>query len=113
QVDFGGTGAGAAMAATGAMPEIEAVTATSSLAASLAAAAGNGSAGLAATVCGGAASARGAEVQNHTPAMTTAATTLASIRPNALRIVTLSKNATKPTYGMRHLRTGTFMQRKC
>src|SRR5205807_10497841 len=63
----------------------------------LAAAAGRGSAGLAAMVCGGAASARGAEVQNHTPAIATARTTLASIRPNALRIATLSKYATART----------------
>src|SRR5207248_3594774 len=50
QVDFGWTGTAAAMPATGAMPEIEPVTATSSLAASLAGCGDNGSAGLAATV---------------------------------------------------------------
>ena len=42
----------------------------------------------------GAASARGEEVQNQTPAITTAETTLASIRPNALRIVTIPTQLT-------------------
>ena len=60
-----------------------------------AAAGGSGSAGRAAMVFGGAASARGAEVQYQIPAIATAATTLASIRPNALRIATLSTNATE------------------
>ena len=49
---------------------------------------------------GEAASARGEEVQNQTPAITTAATTLASIRPNALRIATLSN------YARAHTRRG-------
>ena len=43
-------------------------------------------------VAGAATSRRGEDVQNHTAAMTAAATTLASIRPNApnaLRMVTL------------------------
>src|SRR6476659_1394339 len=79
----------------------EAVTCTSSFAACAAAAGGSGSALRAATVCGGAASARGEEVQNQTPAITTAATTLASIRPNALRIATLSKYA-RTTHATRH-----------
>src|SRR5437879_2833821 len=74
----------------------DAVTCTSSFAALAAAAGGNGSALRAAMVCGGAASARGEEVQNQTPAITTAATTLASIRPNALRIVTLSTISATP-----------------
>src|SRR5437763_2614065 len=69
---------------------------SASLAASFAAAGGNGSAGLAAVVFGGAASARGAEVQYQIPAIATAATRLASIRPNALRIAALSTNATVP-----------------
>ena len=51
---------------------------------------GNGSALRAAMFEAAAASARGEEVQNQTPAIRTAATTLASIRPNALRIATLS-----------------------
>src|SRR5437868_5096730 len=50
QADFGKAGAGAAMAAAAGLSEIEAVTATSSLAASLAVAGGNSSAGLAAMV---------------------------------------------------------------
>ena len=58
---------------------------TSSFSASFAGA-GNGSALRAATVWGGAASARGEEVQNQTPVIKTAVITLASIRPNALRI---------------------------
>jgi len=37
-------------------------------------------------VFGGAASERGAEIQYQTPAIATAAATLANIRPNALRI---------------------------
>ena len=45
-------------------------------------------------------SARGEEVQNQTPAIATAATTLASIRPNALRIATLS------TYSGTHTQQG-------
>jgi hypothetical protein len=81
-----GTDAGA-----GAGFEREAVISTSSLGAGFAAAAGNGSALRAATVWGGAASARGEEVQNQTPVIRTAVTTLASIRPNALRIATLSR----------------------
>src|SRR5215207_1117577 len=79
-----GTGAGA-----GAGLESEAVVSTSSFSASFAGA-GNGSALRAATVWGGAASARGEEVQNQTAVITTAVITLASIRPNALRIATLS-----------------------
>jgi hypothetical protein len=47
-------------------------------------------------VLGGAASVRGAEVQYQTPAIAIAATTLATIRPNALRIAALSKYATPP-----------------
>jgi hypothetical protein len=62
-----------------------AVTSTSSLAADLAT---SGSAARAAMVWGGAASERDEEVQNHTPAITTVANTLATIRPNALRIAT-------------------------
>jgi hypothetical protein len=67
------------------------------LAASFAAAGGNGSLCLAAIVLGAVASARGAEVQYQIPAIMTAATTLASIRPNALRIATLPTNATLQT----------------
>jgi hypothetical protein len=85
QVDFAGAGAGTG----GAGFDSAAVTSTSSLAAAFAAGAGNGSALRAATVWG-AASARGEEVQNQTPAITTAATTLANIRPNGLRIALLS-----------------------
>jgi hypothetical protein len=55
------------------------------LAADLAA---SGSAAWAAMVWGEAASGRDEEVQNHTPAITIAANTLASIRPNAFRIAT-------------------------
>ena len=68
---------------------IAAVVWTSSLAASFRLLPGNGSAARAAMVLGAAGSARGEEVQNQTPAITTAATTLASIRPNALRIATI------------------------
>src|SRR6185312_4509113 len=85
-----------------------AVTSTSSLAASFAAAGGSGSACFAAMVWGTAASARGAAVQYQIPAITTAATTLASIRPNASRIATLSTNATH----MRHLGAPPLMRRK-
>ena len=60
---------------------------------------GSGSAFRALTVWGGAASARGEEVQNHTAAITTAETTVASIRPNALRIVTLSTKFTTTRTG--------------
>src|SRR5689334_12581112 len=87
------TGAGGG--ATGAGLLIAAVVSTSSFAASFAAAGASCSLGLAAIVFGGAASARGEEVQYQTPAIMTAATTLASIRPNALRIATLSTNATR------------------
>src|SRR3979490_506272 len=77
--------------ATGAFSGIAAVTSTSSrFGADLAVAvAGSVSAGRTATLWGAATSARGESVQNHTPAMTTAVTTLANIRPNALRIVAL------------------------
>src|SRR5215213_2184688 len=82
-------GAGAGAAGLGWL-ERAAVTSTSSRGAAGLAATGSGSAFLALTVCGAAASARGDEVQNHTPAITTAETTLANIRANALRIGTLS-----------------------
>src|SRR6185437_3966980 len=91
QADVGATGGGAA----GAGLFTEAVTSTSSLAASFAAAGGSDSLGLAAIVFGGAASTRGEEVQYQIPAIAVAAITVASIRPNALRIATLSANATR------------------
>ena len=47
------------------------------------------SAGGALTVAATAKSPRGEEVHNHTAAITTAAPTLANIRPNALRMITL------------------------
>ena len=47
------------------------------------------SAGGALTVAATAKSARGEAVQNHTATITTAAPTLANIRPNALRMITL------------------------
>ena len=87
--DFGcaataaGAGAGVEAGAAAACFDRAAVTSTSSLVVDLAA---SGSAGRAAIVWGGAASARGEEVQNHTPAITTVANTLASISPNTLRI---------------------------
>jgi hypothetical protein len=58
-------------------------------------------AGGALTVAAIAESARGEDVQNHTAAITTAAPTLASIRPNALRMMTLSTNRilAKPLMG--------------
>jgi hypothetical protein len=57
----------------------------------LAAAGESFSEGAAATVAGAADAiwVRGEEVQNHTAAITAAETTLASIRPNALRMFTL------------------------
>ena len=73
-----------------------AVTSTVSLAAALAAAAGESfSEGAAATVAGAADATwvRGEEVQNHTAAIKTAEATLASIRPNALRMFTLSTHS--------------------
>src|SRR5262249_40912909 len=69
---------------------IEAVTSTSSFAAGFAGT-GSGSAGLAAVVCGGAASVRGFSVPFPTPAITAAVTKVASSRPNALRITTRPK----------------------
>ena len=71
---------------------IAAVVATSSRAASglPGVAAASRSASGALTVPGAASSTRGEEVQNQTAAITTAAPTLANIRPNALRIVTTS-----------------------
>jgi hypothetical protein len=67
------------------------VVSTSSRGAADLAAAGSGAAGAALAVRGAARLPRGGNVQNHTPAMTTAATTLANIKPNALRMVTLSQ----------------------
>jgi hypothetical protein len=102
QADFCATGAGGGAGGAGGaagLPDSAAVTSTSSLAASFAGA-GSGSAGRAAVVWGAACSAR-EEVKNHTPAITTAARTLASIRPNALRIAILSKYATKPAHFLR------------
>ncbi len=68
-----------------------AVTSTSSRAGTglAAAVAGSRSARGALTVLGAAKSTRGEAVKNHTVVMTIAVTTLANIRPNALRIVTL------------------------
>src|SRR5262249_54090510 len=83
----GGVGSAASL------EDSEAVVSTSSLAGSFWAAAGDG--GLAAIVLGGAASARRAEVQKQPREITTAATILARIRPNGLRIATLSKHATE------------------
>ncbi len=53
---------------------------------------------------------RGEQAQNHTPAITTAATTLASISPNALRILLLSTSCFAPGRGDR--RAGPLMRRK-
>jgi hypothetical protein len=63
-------------------------------------AAASRSASGAATVFGAATWTGREDVQNQTAAMTTAVTTLASIRPNALRMGTLSKNcaAFSPTH---------------
>jgi hypothetical protein len=59
------------------------------------------SAGGVLTLAATARSARGEEVQNHTAAITTAAPTLANIRPNALRMITLSTDRilAKPLMG--------------
>src|SRR5713226_8583309 len=76
---------------TGGFSGMAAVTSTSSRAAAglAAAVAGSRSGGGALTVAGAATSSRGEDVQNHTAAMTQAVATLANIRPNALRMVTL------------------------
>jgi hypothetical protein len=65
------------------------------------AAAASRSAGGALTVAATAESARGEDVQNHTAAITTAAPTLANIRPNALRMMTRSPDRilAKPLMG--------------
>src|SRR5438105_8147844 len=95
QAVFGLAGAAGAGGFSGILVERAAVISTSfsRAGAGLAAVvAGGRSASRAATVCGAATSARGEEVQNQTPAIATAAATLTSIRPNALRIDTLSTN---------------------
>jgi hypothetical protein len=99
QTDFAGCGAGAGAGGVAGFEDSDAVTSTSSFV--LAAGAGKGSALRAAIVMGAAASARGEEVQNQIPAIAIAATTLASIRPNALRIATLPKYA-RNTQATRH-----------
>src|SRR5712691_12612701 len=76
---------------TGGLAGLVAVTSTcSKVGTGLAeAVAASRSAGGALTVAATAKSARGEDVQNHTAAITTAAPTLANIRPNALRMIAL------------------------
>ena len=84
-------------------------TGASGAAAGVAAATWAGSAFAALAVLGEGTSGRGEKAQNHTPAITTAATTLASIRPNALRILLFPPMLTT---GTRDRRAGPLMQRK-
>src|SRR5208283_3749261 len=79
-----------AAALAGILAGMAAVTSTSSRVTGLAAAVAAGRAAGAAATAGTGTAARGAAVQNQTAVITTAVTKLPNIRPNALRMVTLS-----------------------